>query len=62
MPLCLPAVTPQNVSFLRGSAGEEAVRAEQLAAKCADAVAVAHPSPKALEDHRQRVVQRAEER
>lgn len=49
-------VTSQNVSLLRGSAGEEAVRAEQLPAKCADAVLVAHPSPQTLEDHRRRVV------
>lgn len=57
-----PTVTSQNVSFLRGSAGEEAVRAEQLPAKCADAVLVAHPPPETLEDHRRRVAQRAEER
>lgn len=57
-----PTVTSQNVSFLRGSTGEEAVRAEQLSAKCADAVLVAHPPPKTLKDHCRCVVQRAQER
>ena len=52
----------EDVSFLRGGFREETVRAEQLATKCADPVAVAHPPQETLEDHRRGLDQRAEER